>query len=97
MSKVGEDGDDDGKEEEEDMGCVFFGVKQENLHAPGVTIDYLSRTSFLLVRTTQRMFPLGLCQYIEDWYVFSLGPRCFSLAPYPPDAPTPVPLLLFVS
>ena len=35
MSKVGEDGDDNGKEEEEDMGCVFFGVKQENLHAPG--------------------------------------------------------------
>ena len=35
MSKVGEDGDDDRKEEEEDMGCVFFGVKQENLHALG--------------------------------------------------------------
>ena len=35
VSKVGEDGDDDGKEEEEDMGCVFFRVKQENLHAPG--------------------------------------------------------------
>ena len=64
---------------------------------PLVTIDYLSGTSFLLIRTTQRMFPLGLCQYIEDQYVFSLGPRCFSLAPYPPDAPTPVPLLLFVS
>ena len=62
-----------------------------------VTIDYLSGTSFLLVHTTQRMLPLGLCQYIEDRYVFSLGPRCFSLAPYPPDAPTPVPLLLFVS
>ena len=39
-----------------------------------VTIGYLSETSFLLVRTTQRMFPLGLCQYIEDQYVFSLGP-----------------------
>ena len=26
VSKVGEDGDDDGKEEEEDMGGVFFGV-----------------------------------------------------------------------
>ena len=60
-------------------------------------IDYLSGTSFLLVRTTQRMLPLGLCQYIEDRYVFSLGPRCFSLVPYPLDAPTPVPLLLFVS
>ena len=35
MSKVGKDGDDDRKEEEEDMGCVFFRVKQENLHAPG--------------------------------------------------------------
>ena len=32
-SKVGEDGDDDGKEEEDDMRCVFF--KQENLHAQG--------------------------------------------------------------
>ena len=62
-----------------------------------VTIDYLSRTSFLLVCTTQRMLPLGLCQYIENHYVFSLGPRCFSLVPFPPDTPTPVPLLLFVS
>ena len=62
-----------------------------------VTIDYLSGTSFLLIRTTQRMFPLGLCQYLEDRYVFSLGPRCFSFVPFPPDAPTPVPLLLFSS
>ena len=42
MSKVGKDGDDDGKEEEEDMGCVFFGVKQENLHAPGVVAEVAS-------------------------------------------------------
>ena len=35
VSEVGEDGDDDGKEEEEDMGCVFFRVKQENLHVLG--------------------------------------------------------------
>ena len=35
MSKVGEDSDDDEKEEEKDMGCIFFGVKQENLHALG--------------------------------------------------------------
>ena len=35
VSKVGEDGDDDGKEEEEDMGCVFFGVKQDNPHILG--------------------------------------------------------------
>ena len=32
-SEVGEDGDDDGIEEEDDMRCVFF--KQENLHALG--------------------------------------------------------------
>ena len=62
-----------------------------------VTIDYLSGTSFLPIRTTQRMFPLGLCQYLEDRYVFSLGPRCFSFAPFSRDAPTPVPLLLFAS
>ena len=62
-----------------------------------VTIDYLSRTSFLLIRTTQHMLPLGLCQYLEDQYVFSLGPRCFSFVPFPLDAPTPVPLLLFAS
>ena len=62
-----------------------------------VTIDYLYRASFLLIRTTQRMLPLGLCQYLEDRYVFSLGPRCFSFAPFPQDAPTPVPLLLFAS
>ena len=49
------------------------------------------RGSSLLVHTTQRMFPLGLCQYLEDRYVFSLGPRCFSFAPFPEDTPTPVP------
>ena len=62
-----------------------------------VTIDYLYGASFLLIRTTQHMFPLGLCQYLEDRYVFSLGPHCFSFAPFPEDAPTPVPLLLFPS
>ena len=62
-----------------------------------VTIDYLYGASFLLIRTTQCMLPLGLCQYLEDRYVFSLGPRCFSFAPFPEDAPTPVPLLLFAS
>ena len=62
-----------------------------------VMIAYLEGTSFLLCRSYHRMFPLGLCQYLEDWYVFSLGPQCFSLAPFPQDAPTPVPLLLFTS
>ena len=62
-----------------------------------VMIDYLSGTSFLLCCSYCRMLPLGLCQYLEDWYVFSLGPQSFSLTPFPPDAPTPVPLLLFVS
>ena len=62
-----------------------------------VMIDYLYGASFLLTRTTQRMFPLGLCQYLEDQYVFSLGPRCFSFALFPESAPTPVPLLLFAS
>ena len=62
-----------------------------------VTIDYLYGASFLLIRTTQHMFPLGLCQYLEDRYVFSLGPRYFSFAPFPQDAPTPVPLPLFAS
>ena len=62
-----------------------------------VTIDYLYGASFLLIRTTRCMFPLGLCEYLEDWYVFSLGPRCFSFAPFPEDTPTPVPLLLFAS
>ena len=64
---------------------------------PPVTIDYLSGTSFLLCYSYRHMFPLGLCQYLEDRYVFSLGPQTFSLAPFPQDAPTPVPLLLFTS
>ena len=62
-----------------------------------VTINYLSRTSFLLCYSYRRMFPLGLCQYLEDRYIFSLGPQSFSLAPFPQDTPTPVPLLLFTS
>ena len=60
-----------------------------------VTIDYVEGTSFLLCCSYRRMFPLGLCQYLEDRYVFSLGPQHFSLAPFPRDAPTPVPLLIF--
>ena len=62
-----------------------------------VMIDYLSGTSFLLVHTTQCMLPLGLCQFLKDQYIFSLGPRCFSFMPFPQDAPTPVPLQLFAS
>ena len=62
-----------------------------------VTIDYLEGTSFLLCCSYRHMFPLGLCQYLEDQYVFSLGPQHFSLAPFPQDAPTPVPLLIFPS
>ena len=62
-----------------------------------VTIDYLDNTSFLLRRAYRRMFPLGLCQYLEDWYIFTLGPQSFSLAPFSEDALTPVPLLLFPS
>ena len=62
-----------------------------------VTIDYLDGTSFLLCRSYRRMLPLGLCQYLEDRYVFTLGPQHFSLVPFPQDAPTPVPLLLFPS
>ena len=34
-SEIGEDGEDDGEEEYEDMRCVLFKVKQENLHVPG--------------------------------------------------------------
>ena len=62
-----------------------------------VMIDYLSGTSFLLCYSYCRMLPLGLCQYLQDWYIFSLGPQTFSLAPFPQDTPTPVPLLLFAS
>ena len=62
-----------------------------------VMIDYLSGTSFLLIRTTQCILPLGLCQYIKDRYIFSLGPQCFSFAPFALDAPTPVLVLLFIS
>ena len=62
-----------------------------------VTIDYLDGTSFLLCRSYRRMLPLGLCQYLEDRYIFTLGPQHFSLVPFPQDAPTPVPLLLFPS
>ena len=68
-----------------------------SLPLPCVTIDYLEGTSFLLCHSYCHMFPLGLCQYLEDWYVFSLGPQHFSLAPSPRDAPTPVPLLIFSS
>ena len=63
----------------------------------GVTIAHLEGTSFLLCRFYHHMLPLGLCQYLEDQYVFSLGPQHFALAPFPQDAPTPVPLLLFAS
>ena len=62
-----------------------------------VTVDYLDGTSFLLGRTYRRMLPLGLCQYLEDRYVFTLGPQSFSLAPFSEGIPTPVPLLLFPS
>ena len=62
-----------------------------------VTIDYLEGTSFLLCRSYCHMFPLGLCQYLKDQYVFSLGPQYFSLTPFSQDTPTPVPLLLFSS
>ena len=62
-----------------------------------VTIDYSEGTSFLLCRSYHHMFPLGLCQYLEDQYVFTLGPQYFLLVPFPLDAPTPVPLLLFPS
>ena len=67
------------------------------VYIEGVTIDYLSGTSFLLCYSYRRMLLLGLCQYLEDRYVFSLGPQTFSLAPFPQDIPTPVPLLLFIS
>ena len=60
-------------------------------------IDYLEGTSFLLCHSYRHMLPLGLCQYLKDQYVFSLGPQSFSLAPLPQDTPTPVPLLLFAS
>ena len=33
--EVGEDGDGDGEEVEEDMVGVLFGIKQENLHVLG--------------------------------------------------------------
>ena len=62
-----------------------------------VTIDYLDSTSFLLCRSYRHLLPLGLCQYLEDRYVFTLGPQHFCLTPFPQDAPTPVPLLLFPS
>ena len=62
-----------------------------------VTVDYLDGTSFLLCRTYRRMLPLGLCQHLEDQYIFTLGPQSFSLAPFSEDALTPVPLLLFPS
>ena len=52
---------------------------------------------FFYVTLTIVCFPLGLCQYLEDQYIFSLGLQTFSLAPFPQDAPTPVPLLLFIS
>ena len=62
-----------------------------------VMVDHLDGTSFLLCRAYRRMLPLGLCQYLEDRYVFTLGPQSFSLAPFSEDAPAPVPLLLFPS
>ena len=81
-----------------DIEGVGDGCRQDTrIRRVSVTIDYLSGTSFLLCYSYRRMFPLGLCQYLEDRYVFSLGPQSFSLAPFPQDAPTPVPLLLFTS
>ena len=62
-----------------------------------VTIDYLDGGSFLLCYSYHHMLPLGLCQYLEDWYVFTLGPQYFSLTLFSQDTPTPVPLLLFSS
>ena len=60
-------------------------------------IAYLEGTFFLLCCSYCHMLLLGLCQYLEDQYVFSLGPQSFCLVPFPQDAPTPVPLLLFAS
>ena len=39
VSKIEEDGDDAGKEEDEDMRGVFFKVKQENLHELGDCLE----------------------------------------------------------
>ena len=75
----------------------FGGEVFEVIDVLFVTVDYQDGTSFLLCRTYRRMLPLGLCQYLEDRYVFTLGPQSFSLAPFPEGAPTPVPLLLFPS
>ena len=33
--EVGEDRDDNGEEAVKDIGCVLFGIKQENLHVLG--------------------------------------------------------------
>ena len=35
VSEIGEDGDDNGEEKEEDMGGEFFEIKQENSHEAG--------------------------------------------------------------
>ena len=86
-----------------DNSMLDSGILEENdtdplsLLTSSVTINYLLGTSFLLCHSYRHMFLLGLCQYLEDRYVFSLGPQTFSLAPFPQDTPTPVPLLLFVS
>ena len=67
------------------------------LHVSSVMISYLDGCTFLLCVLCCLFFPLGLTLYLEDQYVFSLGPHSFSLSPIPEGNPTPVPALLFTS
>ena len=62
-----------------------------------VIISYLDNHSFLICVSHCHFLPLGLTMFTEDCYTFTLGPCSFSLAPFPEDAPTSVPTLLFSS
>ena len=60
-------------------------------------VSYLDGCTFLISVSHSRLFPLGLTLYMEDHYVFALGPHSFFLVPIPKGNPTPVPLSLFTS
>ena len=60
-----------------------------------VMVSYLDGYKFVIWMSHCLFFPLGLTLFTKDQYTFTLDSYSFSLVPFPQDAPTPVPILLF--